>query len=182
MNTKINVLDVSLTAIFAALTMAGSYIQIPLFPVPITFQTFFTYLSGAILGARLGALSQLIYVLLGALGLPVYAGGKGGIIHLVGPTGGYLMGFIAGSYVVGSIIDRRWDPGYVWFLIGLSVGTAVIYSMGVLVLFYWVGRLREALLLGVIPFIPGDTLKIALASYVAFKARPVVKALLPRRI
>lgn len=176
------VLDLSLAAIFAALTVVGSYIHVPLVPVPITLQTLFTYLSGAILGSRLGALSQLIYVLLGALGLPVYAGGRGGIVHLVGPTGGYLIGFVAGAYVLGKIMEQRRNPGYAWLLLATSMGTIVIYLLGILVLSYWVGGLREAFTLGVIPFLPGDALKTILASYIALKTRPLVKAFIPERV
>ncbi|MFQ5710267.1 MAG: biotin transporter BioY [Candidatus Geothermarchaeales archaeon] len=177
------VLDVSLTAIFAALTMVGSYIYVPLpfTPVPITLQTLFTYLSGAILGGRLGALSQLIYILLGALGLPVYAGGAGGITRLVGPTGGYIIGFAPCAYVSGRIVERKGNPGYVWFLLAISVGTAILYSLGIVVLTYWVGGLWEAILLGVVPFLPGDALKVALASYIALKTRPIVRALIPHK-
>ena len=96
---KSDALDTSLIAIFATLTTLGAYIHIPLTPIPITLQTLFTYLSGTLLGGRLGALSQLVYVLMGMLGLPVYAGGKAGITHLFGPTGGFLLGFILASRI-----------------------------------------------------------------------------------
>ena len=77
----------------------------PLYPVPLTLQTLFTYLAGAVLGPSLGALSQVIYILLGGIGLPVFAGGKAGFGTLLGPTGGYLFGFIAASFAIGKLSD-----------------------------------------------------------------------------
>jgi biotin transport system substrate-specific component len=92
-------------AMFGAATAMGAYIMIPLPPVPITLQTLFVVLAGALLGGRLGALSQVVYLLLGIIGLPVFHGGKGGLGILLGPTGGYLVGFIAAAYVVGKLIE-----------------------------------------------------------------------------
>jgi len=100
---KLKPLEISLTSLFAVLTALGAYIIIPLpfTPVPITMQTFFVYLAAAILGSRLGTLSMVIYLCLGVAGLPVFHGGLAGFGVLGGPTGGYIFGFILGSYVIG---------------------------------------------------------------------------------
>ncbi len=101
-----------LCALFAALTGVGALIAIPLpfTPVPITLQTFFIFLAGALLGKYLGALSQLIYLLLGVVGLPVFAKGSSGIGALLGPSGGYLVGFIPAAFLVGYLLERREKP------------------------------------------------------------------------
>ena len=177
---KLDALDISLIALFATLTTIGAYFQIPLLLVPITLQTLFTYLSGTLLGGRRGALSQLIYVLMGTLGLPVYAGGKAGITHLFGPTGGFLIGFIVGSYVIGVIIKNKETPGYIDFLLAIVFGTLIIYASGISVLYYFVRGSLKVLISSIIPFLPGDGLKILLASYISYKCRPTVKLLLPR--
>jgi biotin transport system substrate-specific component len=94
-------------SMFGSLTAIGAYIMIPLPPVPITFQTLFLNLAGALLGGYLGALSQVVYILLGVIGLPVFAGGKAGLGVLLGPTGGYLFGFVLAALVVGKGYRRR---------------------------------------------------------------------------
>ena len=101
-------------ALFAALTAAVSPIKIPLgfTPVPITLQTVMVLVSGALLGANLGALAQFLYILVGALGLPVFAGGGSGFGALVGPTSGYLFGFIAAAYVVGKLVEKAKNRKY----------------------------------------------------------------------
>ena len=83
-----------LVSLFAALLCVSSYVVIPIGPVPVTLQVLFVLLAGAVLGAKMGALSVVIWVMLGAFGLPVFAGGKAGPMVLLGPTGGYLLGFV----------------------------------------------------------------------------------------
>jgi biotin transporter BioY len=97
-------------SMFGALTAIGALISIPLQPVPVTLQTLFLYLAGSLLGGRVGALSQIIYVILGVIGLPVFSGGKAGLGVFLGPTGGYLLGFIAGAFVTGKIVEAREKP------------------------------------------------------------------------
>ena len=103
-------------SMFGALTAVGAYIMIPLPPVPITLQTLFVNLAGALLGGYLGALSQVVYILLGVIGLPVFAGGKAGAGVLLGPTGGYLIGFVVGAFVIGKLTTIRKKPGLVWLI------------------------------------------------------------------
>jgi len=159
-------------AMFGAVTAVGAFIIIPLPPVPITLQTLFTALSGALLGGALGALSQVVYVLLGIIGLPVFAGGKAGLGVLFGPTGGYLIGFIAGSFVIGKIIEIKKEAGFLLIALAMVVGFLVLYALGVLQLSI-VAKLSfaKALSAGMIPFLIGDAVKIVVATFVTLKLR-----------
>jgi biotin transport system substrate-specific component len=170
---------VTITALFATLTAIGALITIPLSPVPITLQTFFTYLAGAILGSYLGALSQIIYLLLGGMGLPVFAGSKAGFGVLVGPTGGYLLGFVAGAFVIGKLVEIKDNPGFAWILISMSIGTLAIYLFGVIQLSIWMRiSIYQSISFGVLPFLIGDSLKMLTASFVTLKVRYRMKKLL----
>jgi len=159
-------------SLFGALTAVGAFIIVPIPPVPITLQTLFLGLAGALLGARLGALSQVVYLLLGIIGLPVFAGGKAGLGVLFGPTGGYLIGFVAAAYVIGRIAALRRSPGFAWICLSLAAGEAVLLALGSLQLSL-VGRLDplKALAVGVLPFLPGDGIKIVLAAVIALRLR-----------
>ena len=95
--------DLAMVGLFAALTAIGAWISIPIPPVPFTFQVLFVLLAGAVLGSARGGLSQIVYVLLGVIGLPVFAGGASGPGVLFGPTGGYIFGFIVAAFVVGAL-------------------------------------------------------------------------------
>lgn len=156
-----------LTGLFAALTAIGAYIYIPLpiSPVPITLQMFFTFMAGGLLGKKYGFFSQLIYVLIGAIGLPVFAGGAGGIGILFGPTGGYVLGFMAAGYVAGMSKDN-----YLSKVIYMLLGLVFIYLLGTVRLMYVVQvDFIKALTMGVTPFIIGDLIKVALAAYLSVK-------------
>lgn len=151
---------------FFVIAMAlGAYIRIPVpgSPVPITLQTLFVMLSGAVLGKRLGRLSQAGYLMLGALGLPVFQGFSFGISHILGPTGGYLAGFIAASYMIGLMVDRR-KVDIPRIAISFIAGNIILYTLGVawLMVLYKI-NLPSAISIGVLPFIPGEILKTSLA-------------------
>jgi biotin transport system substrate-specific component len=157
-------------SMFGALTAIGAYISIPMFPVPLTLQTLFTMLAGLLLGGPLAALSQVVYVLLGIIGLPVFAGGKAGLGVLLGPTGGYLFGFILGAYVIGSLAHGKKNAGPAWLLMSIVAGHVVIYGLGVLQLSLVAHlSLVKAVAVGVIPFLPGDALKCAASILVSLK-------------
>lgn len=159
-------------AMFGALTAIGSLIVIPLQPLPITLQTLFTGLAGVLLGGYTGALSQVVYVLLGVIGLPVFAGGKAGLGTLMGPSGGYLIGFIVAAYVIGKLVEARKEPGLVWIGLSLVVGNLVIYTLGVAQLSIVAHlSITKALLVGVVPFLIGDLLKLVTATLIAHKLR-----------
>ena len=165
---------------FGALTAVGAYIIIPLPPVPITLQTLFLGLAGTLLGARLAALSQVVYLLLGVIGLPVFAGGKAGLGVLFGPTGGYLIGFIAAAYLIGTLAALKSSPGFLWLCFSITIGFAVLYLLGVVQLSI-VARLSplKALAAGVLPFLPGDVVKILLTAWIARKLRDRLGGSLP---
>ena len=160
------------TALFAALTAAVSPIKIPLgfTPVPITLQTVMVLVSGALLGANLGALAQFLYILVGALGLPVFAGGGSGFGALVGPTSGYLFGFIAAAYVVGKLVEKAKNRKYLQIVIAMLVGTLVIYVFGVVGGIIVTGLPLTQILVGwVLPFIIGDIVKLLVAASITYK-------------
>ena len=156
-------------SLFAALTALGAWVTIPL-PVPLTLQTMFTLLSGAVLGWYFGALSMVVYVLMGIVGLPVFAGGQSGLGVLAGPIGGYLFGFIAGAAVTGLIARMKKKPGYLWLCTAMTAGTAIIYLFGAAQLAFVMHLpIDRAVVLGVLPFLPGDALKILLGAAIARK-------------
>ncbi len=154
----------TLVALFAALTAAGAWIKIPLGPVPMTLQTLFIFLAGAILGPWWGGASQVTYLALGTLGLPVFAGGAG-VAALLGPTGGYLVTFPFAAVVVGATARVRSRFRTAWFVCGMLVGLALIYGIGTLRLATVLQLpLANAAMLGVYPFLVGDAIKIAAAA------------------
>lgn len=160
---------IALTVGFALLTAAAAQVRIPLgfTPVPITGQTFAVLLSGAALGATWGGASQLLYVLLGAVGLPFYASGNAGWEYATGATGGYLIGFIAAAYAVGFLAERSQDRSVFSAVPAFLTGNLLIYAIGVPWLYYTVDSIttgEAALGAGFIPFIAGDVVKIVLAG------------------
>lgn len=154
-------------AAFALLTAACAQIRIQLgfTPVPITGQTFAVLLTGTVLGAREGAASQFLYVALGSIGLPFYAGGSGGWEVATGATGGYLVGFILAAYVAGYLAEQRHDRRFATSVGTFLTGNLIIYALGVAWLMYtfsW--GLVEGVEKGMAPFLIGDTIKILLAA------------------
>ena len=166
-----------LASMFGAATAAGAYIMIPLPLVPITLQTLFLNLAAALLGGGLGALSQVVYVLIGIIGLPVFAGGKAGFGVLLGPTGGYLIGFIISAYVVGKLIEIRGRPGFVWTACAMVIGMIVIYACGVTQLSIIAKiSINKSISVGVLPFLIGDALKIVAAALLSLKLKNIIRA------
>jgi biotin transport system substrate-specific component len=149
--------------VFAGLTFVGASIRIPLEPVPITLQTLFVILTGAVIGSRYGLLGQGLYVGAGVAGLPLFAGTLTGLAVIAGPTGGYLVGFLVAPIIVGTLIRRR-DTIW-WSLLVFYLASLTILSLGVLHLsLFYTRDLGEALRLGYLPFIPGDLLKVVAAA------------------
>lgn len=154
---------------FAILTALAAQIRfhIPGTPVPVTGQTFAVLLAGAALGSRAGAGSQLVYWLMGAVGLPVFAQQSGGWEAATGATFGYLFGFIVAAWVVGTLAERGRDRTPRTAIPAFLVGNLVIYAFGVPWLMYSVPSIEtipQALAIGLMPFIAFDILKIALAG------------------
>jgi biotin transport system substrate-specific component len=145
--------------------MAQVRIPLPFTPVPLTGQTFAVLLVGAVLGSRRGAASLLLYLVQGAVGLPVFAGGASGLLYMSGPTGGYLVGFVGAAYLVGMLAGRGLDRRVPSALLAFLAGEVVIYLFGVAWLSVYLG-LRQALVAGLLPFLAGDAIKLATAALV----------------
>jgi biotin transporter BioY len=152
-----------LAASLCTALMAQIQIRLAFTPVPITGQTFAFLVSGAALGSRRGGLSQLVYVLMGAVGLPFYAGESHGLATLMGPSGGYLIGGIVAAYGVGLLAERGFDRRPWTALVAMVVGEALVYAPGLINLARFVPAARLAVD-GLYPFIPGDVLKMLLAA------------------
>lgn len=154
---------VLLALLGSALLTVAAKIQVPFYPVPMTLQTLVVLLLGLALGPALGAATVLLYLAEGALGLPVFAGTpeKGlGLAYMLGPTGGYLIGFVLAAAVTGWIADQRRD--LVTLTLAVVAGTVVIYGLGLAWLAVLIG-LEQALAVGLLPFLLGDLVKAALA-------------------
>lgn len=163
--------DMILVALFAALTAAGAFVRIPLGISTVTLQFLFTMLAGVLLGARLGALSQAIYVALGLLGVPVFASG-GGISYVFNPTFGFLVGLIPAAWAVGALTAKDKSPKRV--ALACFAGLAVLYAIGVpymgVIVNAYMGKgltLWQILKAGMLIYLPGDCGKIALAALAA---------------
>jgi len=162
---------------FIILTALGAFVRIPLpfTPVPITLQTFFVLLSGVFLGGGLGALTQLSYILLGTSGLPIFTGAGSGISYLLGPTAGYLFGFVLASLWLGKFIKYSQDNFFAAFVI-LCIADIIILSSGVIWLKFIFGYPATKLLfIGFIPFIPGDLLKALACVFLYLKLKSRIK-------
>jgi len=156
--------------VFAGLTAIGALISIPTGPVPITLQTLFVLLSGCLLGWRTGIFSQILYLLGGAAGFPIFAQSGGGLAHILGPTGGYLIGFIFAAATTGLIAGKTSDSKRL--ILGCISGTLVIYIFGLPWLMISLKlNFSKALMVGLIPFIPGDIAKSIFAGIIAARLK-----------
>jgi biotin transport system substrate-specific component len=171
---------VQATLVLAASTFtalaAQARINLPFTPVPITGQTFAALLVGALLGSRLGAASMITYWTQGAAGLPVFAGGMSGWAYATGPTGGYLLGFIAAAYAVGFLAERGWDRRPWTLALAMLVGQVLIYAGGLSWLAHFTSG-KSVFELGLYPFIPGDSVKLLLAASLVPSGRAALGAL-----
>jgi biotin transport system substrate-specific component len=179
---KLKTRDLILTGLFAALTAVGAYITIPLPYVPLTLQVFFCMFAGVILGSKLGMLSQIIYVLIGLIGVPVFAGGVGGFSYILKPSFGYLIGFIIAAYIIGKIVESHKEISFGKILTAELIGLIVIYILGIsymlLIVNLYVGKpmtLVSAIKVGFIPFILADLIKALLCSAIANQALVVLR-------
>jgi biotin transporter BioY len=159
--------SVSLVFVFSLLTALAAQIVIPVGPVPITAQTFAVLLTGALLGSRLGAMAMIVYLVEGASGLPFFYGGHGGITHLLGPTGGYLVAFPAAAFITGAFAENGWDKRFLTAVAAMAAGSLLIILAG----WAWFSLVTYsapvvAFKISVVPFLIGDAIKIALAAAV----------------
>jgi biotin transport system substrate-specific component len=156
--------DAALVMSGAALVALGAHLSIPLRPVPITGQTFGVLLVGAALGWRRGACAMLVYLVAGAAGLPVFApGGLPGLARFQGPTVGYLLAYPVAAAIVGFLCERGWDRRPISTACAMALGSIPIFLLGAAWLARFVGA-GEAVSSGILPFLPGDAIKAALAA------------------
>jgi biotin transport system substrate-specific component len=173
--------ELSLVALFAALTGIGGFIRIPIPYVPLTMQTLMVMFSGLLLGGKLGALSQLVYILVGLMGIPIFAHG-GGPGYVLQPTFGYLLGFVCGAYIIGNITERRASLKQSVLFLALVAGTVAIYVPGVAVLYFNLNYIQQkavslttVIKIGCLVVLPGDLIKIGLVLYLG----PLLRQKLP---
>ena len=167
-----------LSSIFAGLTAVGAFIKIPLpYPVPITFQVLFVFLAADLLGGGYACLSQIIYLLLGLVGLPVFAGG-GGIGYILHPCFGYLLSFPIAGLIIGTLVERFDGTSIFKYLCYNCIGLGVIYLLGVSYLYLiknvYLGMdlsLTKVIWIGALIFVPVDLIKALLASYLAIRLK-----------
>ena len=152
-----------LAVLGSALLYVCSKVYVPLPPVPISMQTYAVLLLGIAYGARLAALTILLFIGQGLVGLPVFAGPEPGLAVLVGPTAGYIYGWVAAATLVGWLSDRGWNRSFGWVLAGMALGNVVIYLVGLPWLSFYVPE-GKTLALGLYPFTLGDALKLLLAA------------------
>ena len=164
---------VVLVALGTALMALSAKVSLPLPYVPMTLQTLVVLMIGAAYGWRLGSATMIAYLAEGALGLPVFAGPVGGIAPLVGPTAGYLFGFIAAAYVTGRLAERGWDRSVVLLFVAMAIGHIVIFVAG----FGWLALglgAAKAWQVGVAPFIAASLVKNALGATLMPAARRII--------
>ncbi|MBC8044988.1 MAG: biotin transporter BioY [Rhizobacter sp.] len=162
-----------LVLLFAGLTAAGAMVEIPLWPVPVTMQTCFVLMSGALIGSRLGAISQIVYLAAGIF-LPVYSGGATGIATLLGPTGGYLFSFPVAAFVCGWLVKNETQLAKIFAFVLLA--SVINFTMGVVWLkislaLSW----QTAMMQGVVPFIVGDLIKCGIVAAAASVKQRFIK-------
>jgi biotin transport system substrate-specific component len=165
---------VVLCSLMAGLMAAGAFIQVPIGPVPIVLTNLFVLLAGLLLGARWGAASAALYLLVGAIGLPVFSAGRGGLAHLFGPTGGYLFGFVLSAWITG-LISGCFRRSVIGSVPAVILGSLIIYGLGV----PWLKTItnmtwNKAWMVGMIPFLPGDALKAVLAVILFRSLKPIM--------
>lgn len=159
--------SVGLVLGFSLLMALSAQIVFPIGPVPITGQTFVVLLTGALLGSRLGAMTMIVYLAEGLSGLPFFSRGGGGLAHLLGPTGGYLFAFPAAAFITGAFAEHDWDRKFPTAVAAMAIGSVVIMLSG----WTWFSIVTNtpmltAFKITVLPFIPGDIIKIVLAAAV----------------
>ena len=166
-----------LAAFFAALLCISSYIIIPIGPVPHSMQPAFIFLNALVLGAKTGCVSILVWFALGIIGLPVFAGGKAGLATFIEPTGGFLIGFLVATFVIGSLTDKK-NLSFAQNILILMLGLVIIYTLGLvgfkLSMQYVLGKSfswQTSFGLVVVPFLPFDIVKAIIATYLGLKIK-----------
>ncbi len=166
------------TALFAAIISVTGFIAIPIGAVPIVLQNMMPILAGSLLGGIYGGIATCIFLIAGALGLPVFSGGSGGFAHIMGPTGGFLIGYLLGCIATGFILQKpsiSTKTATVKISLACLAGFIIMYIPGI----FWFmhvtsSDLAKTFMLCVLPYLPGDAIKLVTAILLAIKLRPVV--------
>lgn len=159
--------------------VASAHLEVPFWPVPMTLETFAVLVIAATYGRRLAIATVGLFLVEGAAGLPVFAGG-GGLLYVIGPTGGYLLGFALATVLIAWLMDHGWKAGGLRVAGAMCGGTMVVWAVGV----GWLGTLigwHDAILQGLVPFVFGDIVKAVLAALTVTIGRSVVQNLRARR-
>jgi len=171
--------DLILTAMFAALTAIGAFLHFQFLFATITLQFFFTAMAGVLLGRKYGAASQAVYVLLGLVGLPIFANG-GGFSYVLQPTFGFLLGLIPAAWVIGKLSEKKQDFWHL--LLACLAGLGVLYLVGMpyiaVILNAYMGKGLSAsklLMMAMIPYLPGDCLKIVVTALLGTRLCPLLR-------
>lgn len=177
---KLSIKDMTLVAMFSGLTAIGAFISIPIGEVPISLQSLFVILSGLILGSKLGALSQILYLLLGLIGVPIFANFTGGLQSILKPSFGFIIGFIFASYASGKIAEINNNHKCIW--LASFIGTIIIYLFGLPYMYYIFNIVMakglsfiNIITIGCLVFLPGDILKAVVSSIVASHTLPILR-------
>lgn len=190
MKNKI-VLKISFIALFAAIICVGCFMKIPLGPIPIVLQNVLCILSGVLLGGYLGGLPTALFLVVGLLGLPIYSGGTGGIAVWAGPTGGFFPGYLLGAILAGfisgkpSVLEKKFSwKVLIRIIVAMIVGMVILYVPGIIHFSHWAAKNNKipvdktafsyTMAACVIPYIPGDIIKIIVAVPIALKLRPIL--------
>jgi biotin transport system substrate-specific component len=171
-----NISGLVLCALFAALISAGAFITVPIGPVPFVLQNFFTLLSGLVLGPFLGAMAVALFIIAGTIGVPVFSnnGSPMGIARLIGPTGGFYLGYLLGAIVAGLVIGfpRQGEKIKVWRLaLAVVLGGFTVYIPGLFRLKFFLGTWPKTFAAGFFPFLIGDAIKGVVAALIAPRLR-----------
>jgi biotin transport system substrate-specific component len=166
---------VALGALVVAIA-AQFVVPVPLSPVPMTLQPLAVLVVGGLLGAAAGVSALILYIALGALGLPVFAGGGSGFLHLIGPTGGYLLAFPVAAGLTGALVGRA-PRSILRVLLACALGMVLIHVGGVAQLALLGGNPAAAFRMGFLPFLTGDLLKVGLAAAVILAVGPRLRPL-----
>lgn len=172
---KLSIRDMTLVSMFAALTAVGAFIRVPIPYVPFTLQFLFILFAGMLLGKKLGFLSQVVYLMAGLIGMPVFANG-GGPGYVLQPTFGYLLGYAAGAFVVGLVVEKAPGEGLIKFFLAALAGLTVVYAFGVTYLYFILNfvvhkafTFAQALWIGAVVCLPGDLFLSLAAAAVSIK-------------
>lgn len=164
------------SSLFVALIAVGAFIAIPIGPVPIVLQNMFVLLAGLLLGPVWGLACVAVYLIIGLAGLPVFAGGTSGLGKLFGPTGGYLLGYLPCVFITASV-SKGLGKKPAFDILAMVLGSLIVYSAGVPWLKAVMGiSLEKAIMIGMVPFLIGDALKIVAAAFLAKALRPLMKS------